>query len=85
MAISSTNTIPQLGFIHERSDQAFILDIADLFKTEACIEPAFNGVLRSVEENETIERSVRYAFNEASRKIGLIDKMIGAIKQLLGD
>jgi CRISP-associated protein Cas1 len=85
LAVSSTNTIPQLGFIHERSDQAFILDIADLFKTEACIEPAFSGVLRSKTENEPLERSVRYTFNEASRKMGLIDLMIKSIKKILGN
>ena len=31
-AVTVTGAIPQLGFIHEHSGEAFALDIADLFR-----------------------------------------------------
>lgn len=44
IAVAATGALPQLGFIHEDSGQAFALDIADLYRDKFTIPIAFAAV-----------------------------------------
>ena len=37
IAVAATATIPQLGFVHEDSSKAFVLDITDLVRTSVTV------------------------------------------------
>jgi CRISPR-associated protein Cas1 len=84
IAIAATSTIPQLGFIHEASSNAFTLDIADLFRDSMTLPIAFQGVQESTKiPNIPIERHVRRIAGTKFRQEKLIDAMIEKIKSLL--
>jgi len=85
IAVTASGTIPALGFIHEHSGMAWILDIADLFRTEITLPIAF-GALRasSKDPNVPLERHVRRLASKAFREKDLIGRMIDRIKEALG-
>lgn len=84
IACSATAAIPQLGFIHEDSSQAFVLDIADLFRDEVTLGIAFGAVKEMAIEAGTLDQLVRRRANEIFAKESLIDAMIDRIKLLVG-
>lgn len=86
IAVASTGTIPQLGFTHEDSSNAFTLDIADLFRDTFTIPIAFQAV-KLAEKNLawTIDRHVRMLAGNIFREKKLISHMIDAIKDLFKD
>ncbi len=85
IAVASTGTIPQLGFIHEDSGISFVLDIADLFRTEGTVPVAFRAVRDVARGWEgPLERRVRQLMAETLRKEKVIPKMIDRIKELFG-
>ncbi len=85
IAVASTGTIPQLGFIHEDSGISFVLDIADLFRTEVTVPVAFRAVRDiTLGWQGPIERRVRQLMAETLRKEKVIPKMIDRIKELFG-
>ena len=60
IAVASTGTIPQLGFIHEDSTNAFPLDIADLYRHSHTIPIAFQAVnLMKKKPDLTPDKAVR--------------------------
>ena len=83
-AVALTGTIPQLGFIHEDSGQAFGLDIADLFRDTVTIPTAFAAVkaYRPRESEPNFERVVRRMAGKVFRKQQVIGSMIDRIKEL---
>ena len=83
IAVMSGGAIPQLGFIHEHSGDAFALDIADLFRDTILLPAAFKAA-KSVIENPTlnIERHTRRTTGEMLRTERVIPKMIDRIKIL---
>ena len=83
IAVACTSTLPQLGFIHEDSDQSFVLDIADLYRTSVTLPVAFASA-KELETNhgDTLDRIVRRRASRAFRKEKLIPKMIDRIKEL---
>lgn len=85
IAVSATATIPQLGFIHEDSSRAFVLDIADLFRDSFTLPIAFGGVKRFLrsDKGQPLERWVRRLAGDAFRRQKLIPQMIERIKELL--
>lgn len=86
IASVSTGAIPQLGFIHEQSGDAFALDIADLFRDTVLLPAAFRSareVMRTPSLN--IERHTRRTTGEALREERVIPKMIDRIKTLFQD
>lgn len=86
IAVSATATIPQLGFIHEDSGQAFILDVADLFRDSITVPCAFRSVKLGRERpGETFERIVRHHTGITLRKEQVIGSMIDAIKALFAE
>lgn len=76
--------IPQLGFIHEASGDAFCLDIADLYRDKITIPIAFAAVRQLHNEPEfNIERHIRQEVGNRLKEKGLMDDMIDKIKELL--
>lgn len=86
IAVTATATIPQLGFIHEDSGQAFVLDVADLFRDSITVPCAFRAVrLARDRPGEPIERLTRKLTGATLRKEGVIAAMIDAIKDLFAE
>jgi CRISP-associated protein Cas1 len=83
IAVSATSTIPQLGFIHEDSAQAFCLDIADLYRETVCLPAAFRAVRQfEAEPKEPLERHARRSAAQALRDQQVVPSMIDRIKAL---
>ena len=86
VAVAATGTIPQLGFIHEESGRAFVLDIADLYRTTTTLPIAFNAVGMVREQpGLSLDRAVRQIARDHFTKARLIPGMIDRIKELFGD
>jgi CRISPR-associated protein Cas1 len=83
IAVAATATIPQLGFIHEDSSRAFVLDIADLFRDEITLHIAFKAVkVWSRQQELELERCVRRLAGARMRRDKVIPAMIDRIKEL---
>jgi len=84
IAVQSLAAIPQLGFIHEDSGQAFVLDIADLYRDTVTLQIAFSVAKNVVAGNgTTIDRLVRREASAVFRKQSVISSMIDKIKLVL--
>ncbi len=84
IAVQSLAAIPQLGFIHEDSGQAFVLDIADLFRDTITLQIAFSVAKKAINGDQTsIDRLVRREASTVFRKQEVIPSMIDKIKQVL--
>jgi len=83
IAVQSLAAIPQLGFIHEDSGQAFVLDIADLYRDSVTLSIAFSAAKKSEASDETIDRVVRREAAVVFRKQNVIPAMIDSIKTVL--
>ena len=85
VAVSAVSALTQLGFIHEDSDQSFVLDIADLYRESVTLRLAFHAAKRMQEgADDTVDRLVRQSAAREFRRIGLVPKMIDDIKSLFG-
>ncbi len=86
IAVTALGAIPQLGFIHEHSGEAFALDVADLFR-DSILLPAALKSAKAVIEDPTldIERHTRRTTGEMLRTEDVIPKMIDRIKSLFED
>ena len=86
IAVTALGAIPQLGFIHEHSGDAFALDVADLFR-DTILLPAALKSAKAVIEDPTldIERHTRRTTGEMLRTEDVIPKMIDRIKSLFDD
>ena len=84
VAVASVAAIPQLGFVHEDSGQAFVLDIADLFRHDITLDIAFSAVKAAQTEPQSIERLVRRKAAAIFRQKSVIPLMIDRIKALVG-
>lgn len=83
IAVAATSTIPQLGFIHEDSGNAFCLDIADLYRESVCLPAAFRAVKQfEVDPKEPLERHARRCAGRDLREKQVIPSMIDRIKSL---
>lgn len=86
VAVIAVGAIPQLGFIHEHSGDAFPLDIADLFRDSVLIPAAFKSARAALENPSiSIERHTRRATGKMLREEDVIPKMIDRIKTLFED
>lgn len=85
VAVAALSALPQLGFIHEDSDQSFVLDIADLYRESVTLRLAFAAAKRLEQgADDTVDRLVRQSAAREFRRIGLVPKMIDDIKSLFG-
>lgn len=83
IAVMAVAAISQLGFVHEDSSQAFVLDIADLFRDSATLRIAFGAVKETETGSISLERLVRRHAAALFAKDDLIPTMIDRIKTLL--
>ncbi len=84
IAVASVGALPPLGFIHEDSSNAFILDIADLYRADVTLPLAFEVAKTAMKYPEiNIEREMRKEAAVAFRRHKLIPRMIDQIKELL--
>jgi CRISPR-associated protein Cas1 len=83
VAVVALAAIPQLGFIHEDSGQAFVLDIADLYRHDVTLDIAFGAIQESLKSKEPFERLVRRRAAKLLRQRAVIPGMIDKIKTLL--
>lgn len=82
-AVAASGAIPQLGFIHEDSGNAFALDVSDLFRDSVLLPTAFRAAKRILDEKEgPVERVVRQLAGEALRRQQIVARMIDRIKEL---
>lgn len=84
LAVAAVGALPPLGFIHEDSNNAFTLDIADLYRVDIILPLAF-GAVQAIEQKKsdlTIEREVRKRAAQLFRREKLIPRMIDRIKEL---
>ncbi|HEY8492050.1 MAG TPA: type I-E CRISPR-associated endonuclease Cas1e [Dehalococcoidia bacterium] len=83
IAVTAAGAIPQLGFIHEDPGQAFVLDIADLYRTSLTLPVAFQAAAEAERDPSVVlERRVRRLMGAALRRNGIIPDMIDRIKEL---
>ena len=86
VAVTATGAIPQLGFIHEHSGEAFALDIADLFRDTVLLPAAFQSAREVMDDPRlNIERHTRRTTGGLLRKEQVISKMIDRVKALFQD
>ena len=86
VAVTAVGAIPQLGFIHESSGEAFVLDIADLFRDTILLPAAFQSAREVMDRPDlNIERHTRRTTGEMLRKERVISRMIDRIKALFQD
>ena len=86
IAVTAVGAIPQLGFIHEHSGDAFALDIADLFRDTVLLPAAFKSTKAAIDNPAlNIERHTRRTTGEMLRTERVIPKMIDRIKAIFDD
>ena len=65
VAVTAVGTIPRSGFIHEHSDEAFALDIADLFRDSLLLPAAFKSANAVIDNpSSDIEKQTRRTIGE---------------------
>ena len=86
IAVTALGAIPQLGFIHEHSGEAFALDIADLFRDTILLPAAFQAAGEIAKNPRLdVERHTRRTTGDLLRTERVISKMIDRIKTLFQD
>ncbi|MFD0683733.1 type I-E CRISPR-associated endonuclease Cas1e [Actinomadura fibrosa] len=78
--VSALGCAPGLGFIHSGHELAFVLDIADLYKTEIAIPVAFEVAADSPDD---IGPRTRRAIRDRVNQVKLLQRCVTDIKQLL--
>jgi CRISPR-associated protein Cas1 len=84
VAVAVSGAIPQLGFIHEASGLAFVLDVADLIRESFTIPVAFSAAKEChAAGGRDIESFTRRVAGEQIRRRKIVSDMIDRIKELL--
>lgn len=78
--VTALGCAPGLGFIHSGHELAFVLDIADLYKTEIALPIAFDVAAESPDD---VGSRTRRAIRDHINHIGLLKRCVGDIKRLL--
>ena len=79
-SVHALGCAPGLGFIHSGHELAFVLDIADLYKTEVALPVAFEIAAHGPDD---IGSRTRRAIRDRVNEIGLLKRCVNDIKQLL--
>lgn len=84
IAVAAVGALPPLGFIHEDSSNAFVLDIADLVRADLTVPLAFSVAKEAMENPRlNLERKIRFEAAALFRKRKLVNTLIEHIKGLL--
>ncbi|WP_433464098.1 type I-E CRISPR-associated endonuclease Cas1e [Spirillospora sp. CA-128828] len=78
--VAALGCSPGLGFIHSGHELAFVLDVADLYKTEIAIPVAFEVAAESPED---VGSRTRRALRDRVNDVGLLRRCVQDIKRLL--
>ncbi|MEU6038632.1 type I-E CRISPR-associated endonuclease Cas1e [Actinomadura sp. NPDC047616] len=78
--VAALGCAPGLGFIHSGHELAFVLDIADLYKTEIAIPVAFEVAAESPDD---IGSRTRRAIRDRVNEVGLLHRCVKDVKTLL--
>ncbi|PDQ35152.1 MAG: subtype I-E CRISPR-associated endonuclease Cas1 [Candidatus Lumbricidophila eiseniae] len=78
-AIVGVGASPALGFVHTGSANSFVLDIADLYKTEITVPIAFDLAAQGL----TAERDARLAVRDAVVEHSLMKRVVRDVLSLL--
>ena len=78
--VASLGCTPALGFVHSGHELSFVLDIADLYKTEIGIPLAFDI---AAEDEEDVGARTRRALRDRINATSLLDRCVDDIKDLL--
>ncbi|MGW1817370.1 type I-E CRISPR-associated endonuclease Cas1e [Streptomyces sp. NPDC002125] len=78
--VASLGCSPALGFVHSGHELSFVLDVADLYKTEIGIPLAFDI---AAEDEEDVGSRTRRALRDRINEASLLDRCVEDIKTLL--
>ncbi|MEU7022210.1 type I-E CRISPR-associated endonuclease Cas1e [Streptomyces sp. NPDC046203] len=78
--VAALGCSPGLGFVHSGHERSFVLDIADLYKTEIAIPAAFDA---AAEGEDDVATRTRRALRDRINKSGLLSRCADDIKKLL--
>ncbi|MET8957282.1 type I-E CRISPR-associated endonuclease Cas1e [Streptomyces sp. NPDC004533] len=78
--VAALGCSPALGFVHSGHELSFVLDIADLYKTEVGIPVAFDAAAASPED---VGARTRRALRDRIHELRLLDRVVGDIHRLL--
>ncbi|MFE2373221.1 type I-E CRISPR-associated endonuclease Cas1e [Streptomyces sp. NPDC059398] len=79
--VSALGCSPALGFVHSGHERSFVLDVADLYKTDVAIPAAFDA---AAEGELDVASRTRRALRDRINQTGLLDRCVKDIKNLLG-
>nr|WP_221308459.1 type I-E CRISPR-associated endonuclease Cas1e [Nocardiopsis mwathae] len=78
--VAALGCSPSLGFVHSGHELSFVMDVADLYKTDVAIPVAFDVAAAGAEDvGSRTRRAIRDRINEA----GLLERCVRDIKHLL--
>ncbi|GHE24055.1 type I-E CRISPR-associated endonuclease Cas1e [Streptomyces capillispiralis] len=78
--VTSLGCSPALGFIHSGHELSFVLDVADLYKTEIGIPLAFDV---ASQDEEDVGARTRRALRDRINETSLLNRCVDDIKRLL--
>ncbi|MFF8099405.1 type I-E CRISPR-associated endonuclease Cas1e [Streptomyces sp. NPDC016640] len=78
--VTSLGCSPALGFVHSGHELSFVLDVADLYKTEIGIPVAFDTAAQGEED---VGPRTRRALRDRISETALLDRCVDDIKRLL--
>ncbi|MGW9212332.1 type I-E CRISPR-associated endonuclease Cas1e [Embleya sp. NPDC055664] len=78
--VTALGCAPGLGFVHSGHELSFVLDVADLYKTEIGIPIAFDV---AAESDEDVGSRTRRAIRDRVNEVGLLERCVRDIKGLL--
>jgi CRISP-associated protein Cas1 len=79
-AITALGCSPGLGFVHSGHELSFVMDVADLYKTEIAIPVAFDT---AAEDETDVGARTRRALRDRIRTARLLERCVDDIKTLL--
>ena len=85
-AILAAGYAPAIGFLHRGKAQSFVYDIADVYKFETVVPAAFETAAKIAKgkgDGSAPERQVRIACRDLFRRVGVLEKIIPAIDEIL--
>jgi len=79
--VAALGCSPGLGFVHSGHERSFVLDVADLYKTDVAIPAAFDA---AAEGEADIATRTRRMLRDRVNETNLLDRCVRDIKDLLG-
>ncbi|MFF9559773.1 type I-E CRISPR-associated endonuclease Cas1e [Streptomyces albus] len=78
--VTALGCSPALGFVHSGHERSFVLDIADLYKTDIAIPAAFEAAAHG---SDDVATRTRRALRDRINSTALLDRCVRDIKHVL--